>query len=407
MAFIFEEPSRTFGEYLLVPGYSSAECIPSNVSLRTPVVKFKKGEESAVMLNIPHGLGHHAVGFRRQHGHCSGEGRRHVLYLRLPVHRKRGRRWWRGSRTTRPAFVISDSNVTPDDTLQTCLTLKEQNGLLHRGRHRGRHRQRQAAGHRHQPGLPGQPDGPHRKGQGLHDPVREADLLPRQSTTSKEANDIIWEHKLNSLPHRGRKPATCMYLVFRKDYCHPQGKSPTSCWTAHKRYMVGAGINTRDYAERVPALVEAGADVLCIDSSEGFSEWQKRTIDCIREKYGDTVKVGAGNVVDRDGFLLPGRSAELTSSRWASAAAPSASPGRQKGIGRGQATALIEVCQGTGRVFRKDRRLRSHLLRRRHRPRLPHDAGAGHGRGFHHAGPVFRPVRRKPHQQGQRSTAAT
>ena len=69
-----------------------------------------------------------------------------------------------------------------------------------------------------------------------------------------------------------------------------------------KRYVVGAGINTRDYAERVPALVEAGADVLCIDSSEGFSEWQKLTIDWIREHYGDTVKVGAGNVVDRDGF---------------------------------------------------------------------------------------------------------
>lgn len=61
-----------------------------------------------------------------------------------------------------------------------------------------------------------------------------------------------------------------------------------------KRYVVGAGINTRDYAERVPALVEAGADVLCIDSSEGFSEWQSRTLSWVRAKYGDSVKVGRG-----------------------------------------------------------------------------------------------------------------
>ena len=40
MAYFFKEPSRTFSEYLLVPGYSSSECIPTNVSLKTPVVKF-------------------------------------------------------------------------------------------------------------------------------------------------------------------------------------------------------------------------------------------------------------------------------------------------------------------------------------------------------------------------------
>ena len=78
--------------------------------------------------------------------------------------------------------------------------------------------------------------------------------------------------------------------------------NPNELLDANKRYMVGAGINTRDYAERVPLLVEAGADVLCIDSSEGYSEWQKRTIEWIRENYGDSVKVGAGNVVDADGF---------------------------------------------------------------------------------------------------------
>ena len=90
-------------------------------------------------------------------------------------------------------------------------------------------------------------------------------------------------------------------FVFRKDYDIHKG-NPDELLDAHKRYVVGAGVNTRDYAERIPALVEAGVDVLCIDSSEGYSEWQKRTLTWVRERYGDAVKIGAGNVVDRDGF---------------------------------------------------------------------------------------------------------
>ena len=53
MAFYFEEPSRTFNEYLLVPGYSSKECRVEAVSLATPVTKFKKGEEPEITMNIP------------------------------------------------------------------------------------------------------------------------------------------------------------------------------------------------------------------------------------------------------------------------------------------------------------------------------------------------------------------
>lgn len=53
MAHYFDEPSHTFSEYLLIPGYTSPECIPANVSLRTPLVKFRRGEESEINLNIP------------------------------------------------------------------------------------------------------------------------------------------------------------------------------------------------------------------------------------------------------------------------------------------------------------------------------------------------------------------
>ena len=120
----------------------------------------------------------------------------------------------------------------------------------------------------------------------------------------------------------------------------------------HKRYVVGAGINTRDYAERVPALVEAGADVLCIDSSEGFSEWQKRTIDFIRAKYGDTVKVGAGNVVDREGFLFLAK-AGADFVKVGIGGGSICITREQKGIGRGQATAVIEVAKARDEYFKE------------------------------------------------------
>ena len=54
MAYYYSEPSHTFSEYLLIPGYTSEDCIPDRVSLRTPLVKFRKGEEDCpISLNIP------------------------------------------------------------------------------------------------------------------------------------------------------------------------------------------------------------------------------------------------------------------------------------------------------------------------------------------------------------------
>ena len=53
LAHYYSEPSHTFGEYLLIPGYSSAECFPANVSLSTPLVKFHRDEKPALSMNIP------------------------------------------------------------------------------------------------------------------------------------------------------------------------------------------------------------------------------------------------------------------------------------------------------------------------------------------------------------------
>ena len=187
-------------------------------------------------------------------------------------------------------------------------------------------------------------------------PVREF-MTPREKmitapdgTSLKEANNIIWEHKLNSLPIVNDEGRLCAF-VFRKDYdLHKQ--KPNELLDSQKRYLVGAGINTRDYAERVPALVDAGVDVLVIDSSEGYSEWQKRTLEWIRERYGDSVKVGAGNVVDADGFrFLADCGADFV--KVGIGGGSICITRETKGIGRGQATSLIEVSAARDEYFRE------------------------------------------------------
>ena len=137
-------------------------------------------------------------------------------------------------------------------------------------------------------------------------------------------------------------------LVFRKDYDEHK-ENPAELLDEHKRLLVGAGINTRDYKERVPALLEAGVDILCIDSSDGFSDWQADTLRWIRENFGD-IPVGAGNVVDADGFrfLVEAGAAFVKVGIGGGSICITR---EQKGIGCGQASALIAVCEARDRYF--------------------------------------------------------
>ena len=348
MAYFYEEPSHTFSEYLLVPGYSSSECIPNNVSLKTPIVKFKKGEEPALTLNTP------LVSAIMQA--VSGEK------MAIALAREGGISFIYGSQSIedeaamvsrvknyKAGFVRSDSNIRPDQTLKDILDLKVKTGhstvaVTDDGTAEGK--------------LLGIVTGRDYRVSQMDPATKVSEFMTpfenliyaKEGITLKEANNIIWDHKLNSLPIIDEHQRL-VYMVFRKDY-DSHKENPLELLDASKRYVVGAGINTRDYEERIPALVEAGADVLCIDSSEGFSEWQKRTLDWTRAKYGDSVKIGAGNVVDREGFLF-----------LAEAGADFVKVGigggsicitrEQKGIGRGQATALIEVAKARDEYYEK------------------------------------------------------
>ena len=301
MAHYMSEPSRTFSEYLLIPGYTSEDCIPDRVSLRTPLTKYRKGtEEPAISLNIPmtsaimQSVSNDslAIALAKEGGLSFIFGSQSIESQAAMVARVKG---------YKAGFVVSASNLTPDHTLADVLALKEQNGfstvaITEDGTATGK--------------LLGIVTGRDYRVSRMNPTDKVADFMTPRSklvtapaeTTLKEANDIIWEHKLNSLPIVDANDHL-MYFVFRKDYSTHKS-NPLELLDEKKRYLVGAGINTRDYAQRIPALLNAGADVLCIDSSEGYTCWQEKTIAWVRENYGDTVKIGAGNVVDRDGFLF-------------------------------------------------------------------------------------------------------
>ena len=346
MAHYISEPSHTFSEYLLIPGYTSESCIPTNVSLKTPLVKFRQGEKSPITLNIPlvsaimQSVSNDtmAIALAREGGMSFIYGSQSIEDEAAMVARVKG---------YKAGFVVSDSNVRPDDTLQAVLELVEEHGhntiaVTEDGSSNGKLL-----------GVVTSRDyrvsrmGVETRVDTFMTPLEKLITAPA-GTTLKEANDIIWEHKLNSLPIVD-KNGNMMYFVFRKDYSQHK-ENPLELLDANKSYMVGAGINTKDYEQRVPALIEAGADVLCIDSSEGYTCWQKKTIKFIRERYGDSVKVGAGNVVDRDGFMFLAK-AGADFVKVGIGGGSICITRETKGIGRGQASALIEVAAARDEYF--------------------------------------------------------
>ncbi|MBQ4600887.1 MAG: IMP dehydrogenase [Oscillospiraceae bacterium] len=349
MAFFYSEPSHTFSEYLLIPGYTSEECVPDRVNLRTPLTKYRKGvEEPAISLNIPmtsaimQSVSNDtlAIALAKEGGLSFIFGSQSIASQAAMVAKVKNHK---------AGFVVSASNLTPDATLADVLELKERNGFSTvaitadgsaNGKLLGIVTSRDYRVSRM--------DGTE-KVESFMTP-REKLITAPASTTLKEANDIIWEHKLNSLPIVDDND-NLMYFVFRKDYASHKA-NPLELLDSQKRYLVGAGINSRDYAQRIPALLEAGADVLCIDSSEGYTCWQEKTIAWVRENYGDSVKIGAGNVVDRDGFLFLAK-AGADFVKVGIGGGSICITRETKGIGRGQATALIEVAAARDEYFKE------------------------------------------------------
>jgi IMP dehydrogenase len=348
MAYFFKESSHTFSEYLLVPGYSNEECVPENISLKTPLVKYKRGETSELHANIPLTSAiMQAVSDDNMAVALAKEGGLSFIYCSQSIESQAA--MVSRAKSYKAGFVTSDSNISPNSRLSDILALKERTGhstvaVTSDGTCNGS-----------LVGLVTSRDYRISRMDGtelVRDFMTPIDkLVTAPSATSlKEANDIIWENKLNCLPVIDEK-GRLMHMVFRKDY-ESHKANPLEMLDKQKKYIVGAGINSRDYTERIPALVEAGADILCIDSSEGYTVWQKNTLAWVREKYGDTVKIGAGNVVDGEGFrFLADSGADFV--KVGIGGGSICITREQKGIGRGQATAVIDVSRARNEYFER------------------------------------------------------
>ncbi len=340
------EPSRTFSEFLLLPNLTTKECNPGNVSLRTPITKFAKDEKPAISLNIPFssavmqsvsddGM---AVALARCGGISFIFGSQSVESQAAMV---------RKVKSYKAGFVVSRSNLTPQHTLRDVLALKQKTGhstvaVTDDGSPSGKLL-----------GIVTSRD--YRLSRDPLDKQVEEFMTPfssliygKSGISLSEANDLIWEHKLNCLPIVG-EDQQLDYLVFRKDYdAHKQ--NPNELLDMNKSYIVGGGINSKDYQTRVPALVEAGVDILVIDSSDGFSEWQADTLRYVKSNFD--VKIGAGNVVDREGFLyLVEAGADFV--KVGIGGGSICITREQKGIGRGQASAVMEVAEARDEYFKK------------------------------------------------------
>ncbi|MBQ6725468.1 MAG: IMP dehydrogenase [Bacteroidales bacterium] len=348
MAHIIEDISRTFNEYLLIPGLTTRDCNPDAVSLRTPLVKFRKGETPKISLNIPFvsaimqsvSDSNMAIALAKNGGLSFIFGSQSIDSQAEMV---------RKVKKHKAGFVVSDANLTPEHTLRDVIEIKERTGfstigITHDGTPNGK-LLGMVTSRDYRPSRTPLDT----KIKDIMTPFEKL-VVGKEGINLDEANDIIWDNKVNALPIIDDEQRL-KYFVFRKDYDNHKD-NPNELLDEHKRLLVGAGINSRDYAERVPKLIEAGVDVLCIDSSDGFSEYQADTIKFIRDNYGDTVKVGAGNIVDAEGFnYLAEAGADFI--KVGIGGGSICITREQKGIGRGQATALIEVAKARDEYFQK------------------------------------------------------
>ncbi len=346
MVTIISELSRTFSEYLLLPNLTGEDCTSDKVDLSTPLVRHRAGEEPRYKLNLPlvsaimqsvsdDGM---AIALAREGGLSFVFGSQSIEEQAEMIRRVK---------KYKAGFVSSDSNIRPEQSLRDILAIKERTGhstvpVTDDGSANGK--------------LLGIVTSRDYRISRLSQDTLVKDFMTKmedlitgeEGITLSEANDIIWDNRLNQLPIVDKK-GNLVSLVFRKDYDQHK-ENPFELLDKDKSLLCGAGINTRDYMERVPALLEAGADVFCLDSSDGFTAWQHKALSWVKENYGDEVMVGAGNVVDADGFRFLAE-AGAAFIKIGIGGGSICITREQKGIGRGQASAVIEVSAARDQYF--------------------------------------------------------
>jgi IMP dehydrogenase/GMP reductase len=392
---ILDEVSRTLNEYLLVPNLTTADCTPDNVDLSVPLVRHRRGEESPLRMAVPLTsaiMG--AVSSPRLAIALAQCGGLSFIHQNQPVEAQAA--MVAAVKRHKAGFRFSDINIKPS------ATLGEVTALLESAERDVAVVTDDGSPHGLFVGLISTDDF-HPRRHNLSDSV-ESRMRPAAglvtaapSISLSEANSLIWDHRLDVLPVVD-EAGLLQSIVLRRDYeLHKRFRNETI--DADKRFRVGAGVNTHDYRERIPALVEAGADLLCIDSSDGYSVWQSDTLAFARAAYG-------GRRQDRCGQR--GRRARLPVSGRGRRGLRQGRHRRRRELyhprpegHRARAGVRPDRCgRRPRRLPERDRRLRSGVLRRRAAHRLAHGDRVRARRRLRDVGPLLRPGGREPGTAG-------
>lgn len=349
MAHIIETVSRTFDEYLIVPGLTTKEHLPSTVSLKVPLAKYRPGKEDPVSLEIPFTSAAMqavsgpdlAIALARKGG-CS------FIFCSQPVEEQAA--MVRKVKEHKAGFVDSDSNISPDAPLGDAIALSKRTGHSTIAVTEGGERHSRLLGILTDKDYWESRDDPERPVRDYFTPLERL-VQAKQGISLEEATEILHREKKECLPIVDDK-GNLASLVFRKDYFDHKA-NPLELTDGNKRLFVGAALNTHDYLERAEALMAAEADVFCFDSSDGYSEWQMGAARELRKRYGRSIILGGGNVVSGEGFRYLVEEADLDFVKVGIGGGSICITREQKGIGRGQASSVIEVAAERDRYFRE------------------------------------------------------
>ncbi|MGD9201930.1 MAG: IMP dehydrogenase, partial [Chitinispirillia bacterium] len=296
MVKILSDISRTFSEYLIIPNLSKKKHVVSNVSLKTPIAKFGKNEKPLMSMNIPFisasmqsvsGVDM-AIALARLGGLAS-------IYCSQPIDKQAEK--VKRVKQYKAGFVDSDSNVKPDTKLKEVIALIKRTGhstvaVTHDGSQKG-----QFLGILTEKDFWEYEDDIEKPVSRYMTPVEKV-VFGNVGISLHEASSMLHKRKKDCLPILD-KQGNLNSLVFKKDFFDYQN-NPNEMLDNKKRLQVAAAINTHDYKDRVPALIDAGADVLIMDASDGYSEFQKETALWVRERYGNSIVIGGGNIISSD-----------------------------------------------------------------------------------------------------------
>ena len=335
---IILEPSRTLMEFRLLPGFTSKDMSPNMVSLKTPLVYCD--DKDKFMLNFPIvSAAMQSVSGEKMGIEMAKLGSVAFIFGSQPL-------WSQADMISKiknyKAGFVKPKAVSPNMTIKEMYKIRKETGYSTFP---------VVDNNDFFVGLISKND----YDISLHkDALIKDRMLTKEETkygvnisNLKEANNILLESHKSVLPILDDE-GKLLSIVFRKDI-HEYQEHPYEMVDKQKRLVAVAAINTHDYTDRVPALVDAGVDVLAIDSSDGFTSYQKDTIVWIKQNYPN-IPVIAGNIITRKGFRYlvdAGANAVKIGMGGGSICITQ----EQKGTGRGLATTIIDVVKERDKYY--------------------------------------------------------